>query len=60
MGIDREERLRRGRLRIQVIEDEGSWYVVYMGFGKSAGPFKTKNEADKFKRKVVNAEAAEL
>lgn len=54
--MNKAERLRQAKLRIQVVEDDGSWFVVHMGLGKSAGPFKTKDEAEAFKRKAIKLE----
>jgi len=58
--MNREQLERHARLRIQVIQEETGWFVVHTSLVKSAGPFKTKNEALKFKRKAINAELSKL
>jgi hypothetical protein len=56
--VSREERVRRINDTIQVINNQGKWFVVHTGLVKSAGPFDTKSEANKFKRKAVREESS--
>jgi hypothetical protein len=56
--MNREQQFRHANQRIQLIKEYRGWFVVHTQLVKSAGPFRTKAEAQKFKRKAINAELA--
>jgi len=54
--MDKEERFRHAKNRIQVIHTDDGWFVVHCRYAKSAGPFASKKSAQAFKRRAVNEE----